>query len=445
MKYFVIKKFCFLFVCIVLISCNSFTASSSLGSEISSNELSKPKINDSQIQSSNGSKLPDRSTDYQIMKDCILSGGEVVKSGWQGKDTGDNFCNNCFCNNGNLGCTKMYCSKESVKVPISTQIPKIPVPTQIPFPTSTPTSSSDQTYKLISGSLSKSFASIVAVLLPAPKNQDVKFRYKFIKNESDKKPESIEDFCDLTELWSKIVDSNQNSVIVPVSDFPQESGFIHLCVSYLQGYGKYSSWLRLNQTVSIIGTNPLVSDSIKMILCCNNATTSASYKIKEQVKIPGNSDPITQYAIGVTKDIEGTITFNPEGKIHSKISSEIIVDLSALRSDSWLRDNYLKNNSLEINKYPKLKLTIKDVDGLKWPFEEGESQSFKLFGDLEIHGILRPSVWDVEAVLKGGNIIGRAETQFTFGDFDIDIPKVYVVYVEDKIELWIDFSATYLE
>ena len=42
-------------------------------------------------------------------KRCTLSGGETVESGWSGKDTGDNYCNNCFCSNGVLGCTKMAC------------------------------------------------------------------------------------------------------------------------------------------------------------------------------------------------------------------------------------------------------------------------------------------------------------------------------------------------
>ena len=441
---FGIKAIYFLFLYLVLISCNSTVVTPSLDSEISSNEPSKSKINDSKNnQPSSSSKLSDSSSDSSLRKDCILSGGEVVKSGWKGKDTGDNFCNNCFCNNGNLGCTKMYCNKDVTKVPILTQIP---IPTQMPFQTPTPTSSTSESYKLISGSLSGSFASIVAVLLPQTKNQDVKFRYKFIFSESDKKPKSIGDFCDSIELWSKTIDSSQNSVQVPQSSFPEEEGFIHLCVSFSEGYGNYSDWLRLNQTVQInTKKDRNSSDETSKILCCNQYSTSARYKIKEQIKIPGKSDPITQYAIGVTKEIEGAIIFDSSGKIHSEIPSAIVVNLSSLKSDSSLRDSYLKNNSLEINKYPKLTLTVKNVDELKWPLVKGVYQNFKLYGDLEIHGVLKPSVWDVEAILEGGNITGTAKTQFYFGDFNIKIPKVYVVYVEDKIELEMNFSATYLE
>ncbi|SVA98635.1 uncharacterized protein METZ01_LOCUS151489, partial [marine metagenome] len=40
---------------------------------------------------------------------CKLTGGETVESGWTGEDTGNNYCNSCFCTNGVLGCTKMGC------------------------------------------------------------------------------------------------------------------------------------------------------------------------------------------------------------------------------------------------------------------------------------------------------------------------------------------------
>jgi hypothetical protein len=44
-----------------------------------------------------------------IEKQCKLAGGENVKSGWAGKDTMDNSCNDCFCSIGALACTEMAC------------------------------------------------------------------------------------------------------------------------------------------------------------------------------------------------------------------------------------------------------------------------------------------------------------------------------------------------
>ena len=50
-----------------------------------------------------------QTTKVRDPKKCILSGGKTVESGWSGKGTGDNYCNDCFCSNGALGCTKMLC------------------------------------------------------------------------------------------------------------------------------------------------------------------------------------------------------------------------------------------------------------------------------------------------------------------------------------------------
>lgn len=48
---------------------------------------------------------------------CTLSGGEVVKKGWSGKDTGANYCNQCMCLDAGLACTKMACP--AVQLPVN--------------------------------------------------------------------------------------------------------------------------------------------------------------------------------------------------------------------------------------------------------------------------------------------------------------------------------------
>ncbi|MBF25376.1 MAG: hypothetical protein CMP49_02515 [Flavobacteriales bacterium] len=45
----------------------------------------------------------------QAINECILSDGTIVESGWFGPDTGNNWCNTCFCENGILGCTELEC------------------------------------------------------------------------------------------------------------------------------------------------------------------------------------------------------------------------------------------------------------------------------------------------------------------------------------------------
>jgi len=43
---------------------------------------------------------------------CTLTDGTMVKDGFSGTDTGDNFCNTCSCRAGQLSCTEMACVQE---------------------------------------------------------------------------------------------------------------------------------------------------------------------------------------------------------------------------------------------------------------------------------------------------------------------------------------------
>ena len=47
-----------------------------------------------------------------LSQDCQLSDGTYVESGWYGYDTGDNWCNICFCENGILGCSELECDPQ---------------------------------------------------------------------------------------------------------------------------------------------------------------------------------------------------------------------------------------------------------------------------------------------------------------------------------------------
>lgn len=43
------------------------------------------------------------------LKSCIFPDGSSVPSGWHGPGKGNNYCNQCACNNGAFMCTKMFC------------------------------------------------------------------------------------------------------------------------------------------------------------------------------------------------------------------------------------------------------------------------------------------------------------------------------------------------
>lgn len=95
-------------VCLAVIACGSpeiKLEGTEPVSEISSSPVEKPAT---QVPST---PTPAAQVNGEVNEapSCKLTGGEIVEAGWTGKDTGSNFCNQCKCMNGNLGCTKMAC------------------------------------------------------------------------------------------------------------------------------------------------------------------------------------------------------------------------------------------------------------------------------------------------------------------------------------------------
>jgi hypothetical protein len=63
-----------------------------------------------------------------------------------------------------------------------------------------------------------------------------------------------------------------------------------------------------------------------------------------------------------------------------------------------------------------------------------------MIADLAVHGVTRPTTWDVTATFRAGGVTGTASTQFTFPDFNIQIPSVRsVLSVENRITLELGF------
>jgi polyisoprenoid-binding protein YceI len=61
-------------------------------------------------------------------------------------------------------------------------------------------------------------------------------------------------------------------------------------------------------------------------------------------------------------------------------------------------------------------------------------------GDLTIHGVTRPSTWQVTATANHGEFTGTAATRVKFEDFGMTQPRLAIVLsVQDDIGLEYDF------
>jgi polyisoprenoid-binding protein YceI len=166
--------------------------------------------------------------------------------------------------------------------------------------------------------------------------------------------------------------------------------------------------------------------------------TEAAYVVREQLA----SLDFPNDAIGVTKQVEGAIVFRADGTVDAE-RSKLRVDLRTLTSDESRRDNFVRQNTLQTSQFPFAELVVQRVEGLSWPLPTAGSAEFQVHGDMTIHGVTKPLTWQVNATFSSTNVSGQATTDFPFGQFDMDVPRVFVVLsVEDNIQLRIEFEMS---
>jgi polyisoprenoid-binding protein YceI len=161
----------------------------------------------------------------------------------------------------------------------------------------------------------------------------------------------------------------------------------------------------------------------------------ARYRVREQ--LVGRDLP--NDVIGETKEVTGRLFVEPDGRV-IRDSSKIVVQVASLKSDQSRRDNYLRRNTLETAKYPTVEVVPQTFSGITSPIAPGTSREFSLVANVTIHGVTRPTTWQVTARAEGKDVVGTAKTSFTFKDFNLEQPRVPIVLsVADTVRLEYDF------
>ncbi len=182
----------------------------------------------------------------------------------------------------------------------------------------------------------------------------------------------------------------------------------------------------------VTGTaTPAGSSGVGIKFVIDPAKSEVSYAVREQLarlSLPND-------AIGKTNAVSGSIALKPDGTLDSA-NSKITVDLSTLKTDESMRDNYVRRNILQTDQYPQATFVPTQISGLPAAIPQSGSVAFQVTGDLTIRDVTKPVTWDVTGTVNNGVATGTATTSFTFGDFNLTIPRVSVVLsVVDKITL----------
>lgn len=164
--------------------------------------------------------------------------------------------------------------------------------------------------------------------------------------------------------------------------------------------------------------------------------SEARYRVQEQ--LAGFDFP--NDAVGKTKAISGALFLGTDLAIDSR-RSEFRVQLTSLTTDNERRDGYVRRRTLEAEEYPEAVLVPLRFVGLESPLPESGSATFRLEGNLTLHGVTQPIVWEVMANFSPDAISGLATTVFPFDTFGIAKPSVArVLSVADEIRLELEFK-----
>jgi polyisoprenoid-binding protein YceI len=165
--------------------------------------------------------------------------------------------------------------------------------------------------------------------------------------------------------------------------------------------------------------------------------TEASYEVQEQFL---NRD-LPNMAVGKTNTVEGEFQFSLDGKPTGQVT-KFTVDLRTLTSDETRRDNRIRRQWLESEKYPTAAFISTEAQNLPASYTEGQEVSFKLVGNLTIREITRPVTFDVTGKLVGDTVTGTASAQILMKDFGFDPPDIAgMLTVKDGVTIRVNFTA----
>jgi polyisoprenoid-binding protein YceI len=159
------------------------------------------------------------------------------------------------------------------------------------------------------------------------------------------------------------------------------------------------------------------------------------YRVDQQVAGIG-----TETVVGRTERVEGSLNF--DGMAIQ--SAEVVVDMTALRSDESLRDNVLRGDAIETADFPEASFVLTSPIVVNELPVEGRPVNQTVAGDLTLHGVTRPVEIDLQGVLRNGRLVVVGSEEIEFSDYDISPPRgpASVLSVEDHgiVELQLVFE-----
>lgn len=161
-------------------------------------------------------------------------------------------------------------------------------------------------------------------------------------------------------------------------------------------------------------------------------SSKATIKVREQlVRLPSPIDALINIS-----GAQGAFTLNPDGTFAS--NSKISVDMTTVTTDDRQRTDSIRRDPLEVTRFRTSELVPKTAIGLTLPLPGSGEFTFKLIGDLTLHGVTKTVTFDVRATRADGKLTATATANpsWKFGDFGMQPPTSFsVLSIVDEIRM----------
>ncbi len=170
------------------------------------------------------------------------------------------------------------------------------------------------------------------------------------------------------------------------------------------------------------------------------AQTTVEYAVSEVLL--GNN----QITRGRTNAVEGEFQlYMQNGQVFVALSN-FQVDLRTLTTDNNVRDQAIRKNWLESDKFPKAIFVANAVQGLPADAVQNQPYKFQVTGDMTIRNITRPLTFEVTVTVTGQTIRGEGTATLYMKDFGFDPPSIAgTTIVSDPVKVTIKGVANLIE
>ena len=144
---------------------------------------------------------------------------------------------------------------------------------------------------------------------------------------------------------------------------------------------------------------------------------------------------------GRTRVISGWIDWDP-ADLHAPLDGEIVVDLASLDTGKNKRNEHMRENHLETDRFPTAKLRpVAVLSGTPSALPPGGEADIRLRGAFDLHGVNRTLECDVRLRRDGaGAVTVTAAFPVLLTDHDIERPKFLVMKLADEQQVEVTFT-----